>query len=132
MDKKLINLFAELLNGLQVPLSIGVLGAAREPLTKIRDELRLFGWPTEIEHKKALDEYVNPTAPPSSPGWISVEDELPESETYCRVKLKNKEKTFDSHFYRDSYGEWWSSMKNIYDRNYTTRVTHWMPLLQGP
>ena len=60
--------------------------------------------------------------------WISVKDRLPESDSFCRVKLKNNEKIFDSHFYEDSYGKWWSSVKNIYDRNYTTRVTHWIPL----
>jgi hypothetical protein len=85
----------------------------------------------EMEYKVGDYEEESTDELPTEPGWISVKDRLPESDSFCRVKLKNKEKSFDSHFYRDSYGEWWSSIKSIYDRNYTTRVTHWMLLPEG-
>lgn len=58
--------------------------------------------------------------------WIATKKKLPTKEGNYTVKLKNKQ-TFRSYFFTDSYGEWWSSYRNDYDRLYTTRVTHWMP-----
>lgn len=47
---------AELLAGLQVPLSIGVpLGTAKEPLLRIRKSLQLWGWPNAKEIADQLE-----------------------------------------------------------------------------
>ena len=46
MGATLIRLIAEMIEGLQVPRSIGVemMGAAMEPHDEIRDRLRIMGW----------------------------------------------------------------------------------------
>lgn len=54
-----IRLLAELLEGLQVPLSIGVpLGTAREPYVQLRGKLHLFGYPTVEEHEWAIRKHL--------------------------------------------------------------------------
>ncbi len=59
MKVKMMKLLAELLSGLQAPMSVGVpLGTALEPLNQIRSELHLFGWPTVEEHEQALIKYL--------------------------------------------------------------------------
>jgi hypothetical protein len=47
---------AAVLAGLQVPLSIdrAMLGAATDPLLRLRDGLRLHGWPNASDHEDAL------------------------------------------------------------------------------
>lgn len=45
---------AKLLTTLQVPMSIGVLGAARDPLVEIRRILKINGWHTAEEAEKAI------------------------------------------------------------------------------
>lgn len=57
-DKNLITLLAELFVGLQVPLSIGALGTAREPYIELRRRMGLFGYPhpetVEVEVHRLL------------------------------------------------------------------------------
>ena len=49
-----IPVLAKLVAELQVPLSLGVLGAADAPLRKLRDDLALHGWVKAVEVEKAL------------------------------------------------------------------------------
>lgn len=53
---RVIRLIAEILEGLQVPLSIpgGHLGTARESTKQLRGELGLFGWPPADEIEQNL------------------------------------------------------------------------------
>lgn len=57
-QKDIVRLIAEILSGIQVPLSLGVLGVAVEPLGKLRDRLCLRGWPDADEHEEKLQEYI--------------------------------------------------------------------------
>lgn len=59
-DKQgVIRLMAEILAGLQVPLSVGVpLGAAREPIVRLRDELSTHGYPNADEFEERLSEIL--------------------------------------------------------------------------
>lgn len=56
---KVIKALAGVLSGAQVPLSMGMLGAAAKPLTDLRDMLGLFGYPDAAEHEKRLKEILN-------------------------------------------------------------------------
>jgi hypothetical protein len=52
-------LVGQLLAGCQVPMSMGMLGAAREPLTELRDHLGLgFGWHTAEDAEKAVARWL--------------------------------------------------------------------------
>jgi hypothetical protein len=55
---KLIQDLAKILEGVQVPLSIGgptILGTAYQPILDVRQQLGLFGWPNAEEiHAKLL------------------------------------------------------------------------------
>jgi len=48
---------AKLLTTLQVPMSLGALGAARDPLIEIRRILKIHGWHTAEEAEKAIKEF---------------------------------------------------------------------------
>lgn len=47
-------LVGQIVAGCQVPMSMGVLGAAREPLVELRRELALGGWHTEVDAEEAI------------------------------------------------------------------------------
>ena len=49
MNPVLVKLLAELMAGLSVPGSMGLLGAADEPWRVLRDRWDLFGYPTAEE-----------------------------------------------------------------------------------
>ena len=51
---KIIRLMAEILAGLQVPASMGVLGAAHEPWGKLLTLIDTFGWKTVDEIQQEL------------------------------------------------------------------------------
>jgi len=44
MKKTLIELLAELLEGLQVPCSLNILGAGQQPYSEIRDKIKVIEW----------------------------------------------------------------------------------------
>lgn len=46
-------LFGKMFQGLSVPASMGMLGAAREPWAQLKSDLDLFGWPTAEEGERA-------------------------------------------------------------------------------
>ncbi len=50
----------KLIEGLGVPRSLGLLGAATEPYDKVRDGLRLHGWTSAEEAETALRELFLP------------------------------------------------------------------------
>lgn len=54
MDDKDVELLAGILSGLLVPLSLGSLGAAREPLIGLMDRLSLSGWFSREEAEQAI------------------------------------------------------------------------------
>ncbi len=55
--EELTRALAEVIAGLQVPVSLGMnLGAAREPWGKLFDELHGFGWTTADELEAALND----------------------------------------------------------------------------
>lgn len=56
--KDIVRLIAEILSGVQVPLSLGVLGVVAEPLGELRNRLRLHGWPDADEHEEKLREFI--------------------------------------------------------------------------
>jgi hypothetical protein len=52
-------LVGDLLAGCQVPMSMGALGAAREPLVKLRAELGIgFGWHDADEARLAVKKFL--------------------------------------------------------------------------
>ncbi len=53
---EIIRLMAEILGGLQVPGSMGVLGAAHDPWAKLMTRIDTFGWRTVDEIEKELIE----------------------------------------------------------------------------
>lgn len=55
MNKEFKKQFGLLLSGLQVPLSLGALGAARDPLCEIRRLLHLHGYHTAAEAESAIE-----------------------------------------------------------------------------
>jgi hypothetical protein len=56
----LAELLGKLLSGLEVPLSLGLLGAARKPLVELRQRLNLgFGWHDEAEATDAVARWLN-------------------------------------------------------------------------
>jgi len=68
--------------------------------------------------------------------WTSVKDRLPEnrppdSDTYVLVCLHGKFLRI-SYYFEDSFGKWFSSPDEIWDKYYTGAVTHWMPLPSLP
>jgi hypothetical protein len=57
--EKLIKEFAKLLNGLNVPVSMGTpIGTARETYSNLRGELKLVGWTTDEEVEEAIKRYL--------------------------------------------------------------------------
>lgn len=55
MNEELLPLFAKLVHGLDVPVSVGMpLGKAREAYTEIREKVGIFGWLSEEEVLKLL------------------------------------------------------------------------------
>lgn len=58
-SKRFAELIAELISGAQVPMSIGVLGAAKQPLIELRKELTLTGWHTTEEARQAVLNWLN-------------------------------------------------------------------------
>jgi hypothetical protein len=55
-------LVGELLTGCQVPMSMGVLGAAREPLIELRRNLGIgFGWNSAEEAEQAVLRWLEET-----------------------------------------------------------------------
>ena len=63
--------------------------------------------------------------------WISVKERLPESDTYILICLCNKFQKV-SYYFRDSFGNWFSTDYDIWDKTYTDEATHWMPLPESP
>ena len=57
MTPKLKRLMAEVLNGLSVPRSLGVLGAAEKPRDELCDQLHLHGYFSADDAEKALNEH---------------------------------------------------------------------------
>jgi len=56
-QEKIIANLGAIVSGLQVPMSVGgprLLGTAYEPTVAVRDQLRLFGYPSAVEVTKAL------------------------------------------------------------------------------
>lgn len=54
-DETFAKLIGRVMAGLQVPLSMGMLGAARDPLHRLRGHLGLgFGWFTVEEAEQAV------------------------------------------------------------------------------
>ncbi len=63
--------------------------------------------------------------------WTSIKDSMPISDEYVLVCLWGKFiKT--SYFFKDSFGEWFSTDYDIWDQQYTDAVTHWMYLPDLP
>lgn len=58
MDDDLIRLTSELISGCQVPLSLGMLGAAAQPYRELADKLHLFGWNDAESIEEALRQYL--------------------------------------------------------------------------
>ena len=63
--------------------------------------------------------------------WINIKNEYPESDTNILVCLSNKAIRV-SYYFQDSFGRWFSSADEIWDKYYTDDVTHWMPLPDMP
>jgi len=58
--EQIIMHLGKLIEGLGVPRSLGLLGAATEPYDKVRDGLRLHGWTSAEEAETALRELFLP------------------------------------------------------------------------
>ena len=56
VDDELLESIADLLGGLQVPLSLGALGTAREPYIYLRNRYNVNGWASKEEVLKKLKE----------------------------------------------------------------------------
>jgi len=63
--------------------------------------------------------------------WIDINKQFPESDTYVLICLYNKF-IMTSYYFEDSYGKWFSSADEIWDKYYTEAVTYWMPLPSLP
>ena len=63
--------------------------------------------------------------------WIKVEDNLPLSDTYVLICLCGKFQKV-SYYFQDSFGTWFSTDYDIWDKIYTDEVTHWMLLPDIP
>ena len=63
--------------------------------------------------------------------WIKERKRHPDSDTYILVCL-NGMVIRTSYYFRDSFGKWFSSPSEIWDKYYTNDVTHWMPLPELP
>jgi hypothetical protein len=53
-----VQALAELLAGLQVPLSIGILGAAQEPYRRLLNDVPGFGWRTADDFRPYAEEIL--------------------------------------------------------------------------
>lgn len=52
-------LVGRMMTGCQVPMSMGMLGAAREPLVELREQLGLgYGWNTAEDAEKAVAQWL--------------------------------------------------------------------------
>jgi hypothetical protein len=62
--------------------------------------------------------------------WIDINKQLPDSDTYVLVCLNNMF-IMTSYYFQDSFGKWFSSADEIWDKYYTDDVTHWalLPVL---
>jgi len=63
--------------------------------------------------------------------WISVDEEMPRSDTFVLICLCGKFQKV-SYYFMDSFGKWFSTDYDIWDKVYTDEVTHWMPLPKLP
>lgn len=63
--------------------------------------------------------------------WIDVNEKFPLSDTYILVLLCGKFPKV-SYYFQDSFGKWFSTDYDIWDKVYTDEVTHWMPLPKPP
>jgi hypothetical protein len=59
--------------------------------------------------------------------WINIKEGFPDSDTYVLICL-NQKFIKVAYYFWDSYGEWFSTDYDIWDKVYTDHVTHWMPL----
>jgi len=59
--------------------------------------------------------------------WKKVDKDLPQSDTFILVMLFEKV-IATAYYYEDSFGKWFSPARSIWDRTYTSQVTHWMEL----
>jgi hypothetical protein len=72
-------------------------------------------------------ESIAPESP--SPGWVSVEERLPEIKSYAMVWIGGTVNEWIKHFY-SSQGKWINMEGIVLPKYY--EVTHWMPLPQPP
>lgn len=63
--------------------------------------------------------------------WMSVKKMMPSSDTYVLVCLSGKFQKI-SFYFEDSFGKWFSTDHDGWDKKYTGSVTHWMPLPDLP
>ena len=64
-------------------------------------------------------------------GWININENHPDSDTYVLVCL-NEKFIKTSYYFEDSFGRWFSTDYDIWDKEYTEFVTHWTPLPELP
>lgn len=63
--------------------------------------------------------------------WINLDDQFPQSDTFVLVCLSGKSIRV-SYYFQDSYGKWFSSPDDIWDKYFTDFVTHWATLPEFP
>jgi len=63
--------------------------------------------------------------------WVDAQKKEPLSDTHVLVLLHGKFPAV-SYFFIDSFGHWYSSEWEIYDKAYDGDVTHWMPIPKLP
>jgi len=65
--------------------------------------------------------------------WIKVENELPKiGDRWYLIMLWNKWVSI-AYYFQDSYGHWWSTQWDIWDKEYSDgEVTHWQELPEKP
>jgi hypothetical protein len=59
--------------------------------------------------------------------WIDAKLKSPRSDTFVSVMLNEKSFAL-AYYYEDSFGNWYSPASDIWNRQYTGVVTHWMSL----
>ena len=64
-------------------------------------------------------------------GWKKLKKEYPPSDEYVLICLCGKFLKV-SYYFEDSFGKWFSTDYDIWDKAYTNEATHWMPLPKIP
>lgn len=58
--------------------------------------------------------------------WFRINKNFPKSDCKVFVILNNNEKLLEiSYFFEDSFGKYFSSNWDVWDKKYTNFVTHW-------